>query len=107
MKWVGLMWRFKEKTAEYYKQRHRNAWPELNEVFQKKGFHNSSIWTAGNYAFLYAEIEGDSFAEAMAEVDATEIKQKWQAEMNPLLEDEAIPGTGVQFMEMEEIWYIE
>jgi len=107
MKRVAITWRFKEETADYYKERHLNPWPELVEVFRNNGWHNFSIWAAGNVAFLYAEVEDDSFAEAMARVDATEVKQRWQADMNPMLEDEAIPGTGVQFMEMEEIWYLE
>lgn len=107
MKRIAAMWRFKEETEEYYKERHLNCWPELMKVFKEKGWHNASIWAAGDIAFIYAEVEADSFAEAMAPVDATKIKQKWQAEMNPMLKAEAIPGTGIQFIEMEEIWRLD
>ena len=56
---------------------------------------------------MYAEVEADNFADAMAPVDATKIKQKWQADMNPMLKAEAILGTGMQFIEMEEIWRVD
>ncbi len=107
MKRVAAIWRYKKGSEDYYKERHRNPWPELVKEFQEKGFHNFSIWAAGGYAFLYTEVENNNFNEAMAKVDATEIKQRWQVEMNPMLEDEAIPGSGIQFIEMEEIWYVE
>lgn len=105
MKRVGMTWDVKPEHWEAYKAIHLNPWDELIVAIQAAGIHNYSIFAFGTRVFAYMEIDGDDPHEAMARVAATDIKKKWDEEVTVWVQPEAAEGSGVQFMELESIFY--
>ena len=105
MKRVGMTWRVKPEHWEEYKNIHLNPWPELLEVIQAAGIHRYSIFALGNRCFSYFEIEGDDAQAALDAVTRTDVKRKWDEEVTVWVMPEAVDGSDMQFMELEEIFY--
>lgn len=105
MKRIGMTWRVNPASWEEYKQIHLNPWPELLEAIQAVGIHNYSIYAFGTRVFAYMEIDGDDVYEAFNTLAQTDIKKKWDAEVTAWVAPEAEDGAGIQFMELEPIFY--
>lgn len=105
MKRVGMTWRVDPAHWEAYRQIHLNPWPELLEAIQAVGIHNYSIFAFGARVFAYMEIDGDDPLEALNVLAQTDIKQKWDDEVTVWVQPEAEDGTGIQFMELEPIFF--
>lgn len=105
MKRVGMTWRVNPANWEEYKQIHLNPWPELIDAIQAVGIHNYSIYAFGTRVFAYMEIDGDDVYAALNTLAQTGIKQKWDAEVTVWVAPEAEDGSGIQFMELEPIFY--
>jgi len=105
MKRVGMTWRVDPAQWEEYRQIHLNPWPELLKEIQAVGIHNYSIFAFGTRVFAYMEVDGDDALEALGRLAETEIKKRWDAEVTAWVLPEAEDGTGIQFMELEPIFY--
>jgi L-rhamnose mutarotase len=105
MKRVGMTWRVDPAHWEEYKQAHLNPWPELLQAIRQVGIHNYSIFAFGTRVFAYMELEGDDPLAAFQALAQTDIKKKWDAEVTIWVLPEAVEGTGIQFMELEPIFY--
>lgn len=105
MKRVGMTWQVNPADWEAYRSIHLNPWPELMIAIQEAGIHNYSIYALGTRVFAYMEIDGDDPYEALGRLAQTEIKKKWDAEVTVWVAPEAQEGTGLQFMELERIFY--
>ena len=105
MKKVGMTWRVDPDKWDGYKAIHLNPWPELLQTFSEYGVHNFNCFAFGTQVFAYLEIEGDDVYEALGKVAQTEVKKKWDAEVTVDVLPEAENGSGVQFMELERIFY--
>ena len=105
MKRIGMTWRVNPANWEEYKHIHLNPWPELIEAIQAVGIHNYSIYAFGTRVFAYMEIDGDDVYAALTTLAQTDIKKKWDAEVTAWVAPEAEDGTGIQFMELEPIFY--
>ena len=105
MKRVGMTWQVDPTRWDEYKAIHLNPWPELIGAIQAVGIHNYSIFAFGTRVFAYLEVDSDDVYAALARLSATEIKQRWDAEVTVLVLPEAEQGSGVQFMELEPIFY--
>ncbi len=105
MKRVGMTWQVDPAQWEAYKGIHLNPWPELLREIQAVGIHNYSIFAFGTRVFAYMELSGDDAATALAQLAATEIKRRWDAEVTVMVLPEAVEGGGVQFLELEPIFY--
>lgn len=105
MKRVGMTWNVKPEHWEAYKAIHLDPWDELIEAIQVAGIHNYSIFAFGTRVFAYMEIDGDDPHEAMARVAETDIKKKWDEEVTIWVQPEASEGSGIQFLELESIFY--
>lgn len=101
---IGMTWRIDPAQWEAYKAIHLNPWPELLEAIQAEGIHNYSIFAFGTRVFAYMEVEGD-VAAALARLNQTEIKHRWDAEVTVAVLPEASDGSGVQFQPLESIFY--
>jgi L-rhamnose mutarotase len=64
-----------------------------------------NIFALGTRRFSYFEFDGDDLYAAMAGLAQTEVKKKWDAEVTVWVEPEAADGAGVQFMELERVFY--
>lgn len=105
MKRVGMTWRVDPAHWEAYKEIHLNPWPELLEAIQSVGIHNYSIFAFGARVFATMEIDGDDPLEALDALAQTEIKKKWDEEVTVWVQPEAEDGAGIQFMELERIFF--
>ena len=105
MKRVGMTWRVQPEHWDAYKAIHLNPWPELIAAIQAVGIHNYSIFAFGTRVFAYMEVDGDDVYAALTELAQTEIKQKWDEEVTAWVMPEAEEGTGIQFMELEPIFF--
>jgi L-rhamnose mutarotase len=105
MKRVGMTWRVDPAHWEEYKAIHLNPWPELMQAIQDVGIHNYSLFACGTRVFAYMEIDGDDPYRALDILAQTDIKKKWDAEVTIWVMPEAKDGTGIQFMELEQIFF--
>jgi L-rhamnose mutarotase len=105
MKKVGMTWQVDPAHWEEYKKVHLNPWPELVKAVQAVGIHNYSIFAFGSRVFAYMEIEGDDPYAALNTLAQTDIKKKWDEEVTVWVLPEAEEGSGIQFMELEPIFY--
>lgn len=107
MKRVGLTWRADPDNWEFYRDIHINPWPDLIPEFQKVGIHNFSVWAFGTRLFGYLEIPDDEDVyDLLGKVGETDIKIKWDEEVTVHVLSEAEEGTNIQFLELEEIFYV-
>jgi L-rhamnose mutarotase len=102
---VGMTWQVKPEYWEAYKEVHLHPWPELVAAIQEYGIHNYSIFAFGTRAFAYMEVDGDDVQAVLNALAQTDIKKKWDAEVTVWVAPEATEGTGVQFLELERIFY--
>ncbi len=112
LKRIGMTWRVDPVHWQSYKDIHLNPWPELLEAIRAVGIRNYSIFafpdapTSGHTrVFAYMEYEGDDIMEAFAQLAKTEIKKKWDAQVTVWVLPEAVEGSGVQFLPLEQIFF--
>jgi L-rhamnose mutarotase len=105
MKKVGMTWRVDPAHWDEYKEIHLNPWPELLQVFAEHGVHNFNCFAFGTRIFAYLEIEGDDVYEVLGKVAQTPVKKKWDEEVTVQVLPEAEDGGGIQFLELERIFY--
>lgn len=105
MKRVGMTWQVDPARWEEYKEIHLNPWPELVKAIQEVGIHNYSIFAFGTRVFAYMEIDSDDPYQALNILAQTNIKKKWDEEVTIWVLPEAVEGSGIQFMELESIFY--
>jgi L-rhamnose mutarotase len=107
-----MTWRVDVSHWQEYRDIHLNPWPELLSLIQEHGIHNYSIFAfpqdqtdGSRRVFAYMEVDGDSPAEALDALAQTELKQKWDAEVTVWVLPQAIEGSSVQFLEMEQFFF--
>ena len=105
MQRIGMTWRVDPEHWEEYRQIHLNPWPELITAIQEIGIHNYNIFAFGTRLFSYMEFDGDDLDAAMAKLTRTDVKKRWDAEVTVWVEPAAEDGSGVQFMELERVFY--
>jgi L-rhamnose mutarotase len=105
VKRVGMTWQVDPAHWEEYKDIHLNPWPELLKAIQAVGIHNYSIFAFGTRVFAYMEIDGHDPYAALNVLAQTDIKKKWDAEVTTWVLPEADEGSGIQFMELQPIFY--
>lgn len=105
MQRIGMTWNVSPEHWDAYKAIHLNPWPELITAIQAAGIHNYSIFAFGTRVFAYMEIEGEDVYAALNAVAQTDIKRKWDAEVTTWVMPEAVDGTGIQFMQLEPIFF--
>ena len=74
----------KAGQADEYERRHNPIWPELEEVLQRHGVHNYSIFLDRdtNRLFAYAEIEAEELWQKIA---STKACRRWWSYMKDLM----------------------
>lgn len=106
MQRVGMTWRVAPEHWEEYKEIHLNPWPKLIEAIQEVGIRNYNIFAFGTRVFAYMEYDGDEDVQtAMDRLQETDIKKKWDEEVTIWVLPEAEEGAGIQFLELERIFY--
>ena len=104
MERVGFTMRLLPGQEAEYRRRHAAVWPEMLDALRTAGARNYSIFLNGEELFAYLEVEDfDAFRASMA---ATEVNDRWQAEMALLIDPLTDPETGFH-QRLEEIFHLE
>ena len=94
---IGFVLKVKADRIEEYKRRHEEVWPEMLEALRATGWHNYTLFMRRDgLLFGYFETP-ESFEAALEGMAATDVNERWQAEMAPFFE-----GTGGAADEMME-----
>jgi L-rhamnose mutarotase len=104
MERVGFTMRLLPGQEAEYRRRHAAVWPEMLDALRAAGVKNYSIFLNGDELFAYLEVDDfDAFRASMA---ATEVNDRWQAEMALLIDPLTDPQTGFH-RRLEEIFHLE
>jgi L-rhamnose mutarotase len=68
-----------------YVRRHENVWPEMLEALHAAGWRNYTLFHRED-GLVVGYLETDSFEDALAEMERTEVNARWQQEMAPFFE---------------------
>ncbi|HEX3790512.1 MAG TPA: L-rhamnose mutarotase [Pseudonocardiaceae bacterium] len=82
MRRVCFLLRVRPDRLDEYERRHREVWPDMLDALSATGWHNYSIFSAGD-GLLVGYLETEDFETAQAAMAATEVNARWQAEMAP------------------------
>jgi L-rhamnose mutarotase len=92
-----------ERLAEY-RQRHEHVWPEMLAALTKAGWANYSIFLAED-GLLVGYLETDDYQAALAAMAATDVNQRWQAEMSGFFVADGPPDRS--FLRLTEIFHLD
>lgn len=93
-------------NLDEYKRRHREVWPDMLRALEQSGWSNYSLFLRDDGLLIgYVEIDG-TIEEAQAAMAATDVNERWQAEMAPFFDGlEGTPDT--DFVLLEEVFNLE
>ena len=77
---VAFQLRVKPDRLDEYLQRHTAVWPEFLAEMEAAGVRNYSIFSRGD-GVLFGYYECDDPAASQAQLTATDVDARWQAEM--------------------------
>lgn len=101
---VGFTMRILPGQEAEYRLRHAAVWPEMLDALRAAGARDYSIFIRGDDLFAYLVVDDfDSFRRSMA---ATEVNDRWQAEMAALIDPLTDPATGFH-RRLEEIFHLD
>jgi L-rhamnose mutarotase len=93
-----------ERLAEY-RERHRAVWPEMLAALRDTGWRNYSLFLRDD-GLLVGYVEADDLAAAQADMAATAVNARWQAEMAPFFADlRGRPDEGFELL--DEVFHLE
>ena len=71
-------------NQQEYERRHRDIWPEMQQLLSRHGVHNYSIFleATSDRLFAYAEVESEELWQQIAE---TQVCRRWWAYMKELM----------------------
>ena len=104
MERVGFTMRLLPGQEPEYRRRHAAVWPEMLDALRAAGARDYSIFIHGDQLFAYLVVDDfDAFRASMA---ATEVNDRWQAEMASLIDPLTDPATGFH-QRLEEIFHLD
>ena len=74
---------------EEYRRRHAAVWPEMLTALRSAGWHDYSLFLRGD-GLLVGCFRTDDLDASLAAMEATDVNNRWQAEMAPYFAD--LPG---------------
>ncbi|GAA1362458.1 L-rhamnose mutarotase [Streptomyces beijiangensis] len=85
MQRICFVLRVRPERLDEYRLRHRDIWPEMREALAATGWGNYSLFLRDD-GLLVGYLETEDFERARADMDATEVNARWQAEMAEFFE---------------------
>jgi L-rhamnose mutarotase len=104
MERIGFTMRLRPGQELEYRRRHAAVWPAMLDALRAAGARNYSIFLRGDDLFAYLEVE--DFTAFRASMAATEVNDRWQAEMAALIDPLTDPATGFH-QRLEEIFHLD
>ena len=86
---------------EEYKRRHRDVWPEMLDALRAAGWRNYSLFLRDD-GLLVGYVETDDFEAAQRAMAATEVNDRWQAEMAEFFGERADES----FQRLEQVFHL-
>ncbi|CAL1519359.1 L-rhamnose mutarotase [Chitinophaga sp. MM2321] len=95
----------KDGMAAEYERRHNPIWPELEEIYNRHGVHNFSIFLQKETGFLfgYLEVEDEAAYNRIGEYDIC--KEWWQHMTEVLVCEHASSTKGKEEM-LREVFHL-
>ena len=89
--------RVQPELLDEYIERHAQVWPEMRSALSETGWRNYSLFLTSD-GLLTGYFECDDLEAAQAEMAATEVNARWQAEMGRFFVDldDARPDEGIR-----------
>lgn len=104
MERVGFTMRILPGQEAEYRRRHAAVWPEMLEALKAAGARDYSIFIRGAELFAHLVVDDfDAFRRTMA---ATDVNDRWQADMAALIDPMTDPTTGFH-TRLEEIFHLD
>lgn len=104
MERIGFTMRLRPNAEAEYRRRHAAVWPEMLDALRAAGAHNYSIYLHEQDLFGYLEVEDfDRFRATMA---ASPVNERWQADMEPLIDPLTDPATGFH-RRLDEVFHLD
>jgi L-rhamnose mutarotase len=100
---VCFLARVRPERLEEYRQRHTAVWPEMRAALRAAGWGNYSLFLAGD-GLLVGYLETDDYQAALDTMAATEVNQRWQAEMSGFFVADGPPDAS--FLRLTEIFHL-
>jgi L-rhamnose mutarotase len=94
-----------ELLAEY-RERHAAVWPEMLRALEASGWHRYSIFARPD-GLLVGYVEAEDLAAAQTAMAATDVNQRWQAEMSKYFLDLDGRAPDEGFVLLEEIFNLD
>jgi L-rhamnose mutarotase len=82
MRRVCFLLRVRPELAGEYVRRHNEVWPEMRAELASTGWHNYSLFAAGD-GLVVGYLETGDFDAAVEAMGRTDVNARWQAEMAP------------------------
>jgi|TARA_B110000263_G_C14911528_1_gene330616 L-rhamnose mutarotase len=101
------MLKVREDMLDEYKKHHEAVWPEMLEALSRTGWHNYSLFMAGDgLLFGYFEAE-ESLEASLAGMDGEDVNARWQEMMASYFEvpPGALPDESM--VELEHVFFTE
>jgi L-rhamnose mutarotase len=85
MRRVCFCLQVKRERLEEYKARHATVWPDMLDALRAAGWRNYSLFLRQD-GLLVGYLETPDFDRALADMAATQVNGRWQAEMRDFFE---------------------
>lgn len=106
MQRVCFLLRVRADRMEEYRERHQAVWPEMRQALHDSGWHNYSIFLAGD-GLLVGYLETDDFAAAQDRMARLEVNERWQAQMAEFFEGLETGAADSDMKPLTEIFHLE
>ncbi len=70
----------KPDRLDEYVERHADVWPDMQAALRASGWHNYSLFLRDD-GLLIGYVEADDLEAAQKAMAATEVNERWQAQM--------------------------
>jgi L-rhamnose mutarotase len=101
---IGFVMALRPGAEAEYRRRHSSVWPEMLDELRAAGAGTYSIFLSGDQLFGYLEVEDfDRFRRHMS---ASEVNERWQADMAGLIDPLTDPETGFH-RRLDEVFRLE
>lgn len=104
MERVGFLMALRPGAEKEYRRRHAEVWPDMMHELRAGGVRNYSIFLNDSQLFGYLEV--DDFDRFRSHMAASEVNERWQAEMATLIDPLTDPDTGFH-RRMDEVFHLE
>jgi L-rhamnose mutarotase len=91
---VCFLARVRPDRLDEYRERHKTVWPEMRAALTKAGWGNYSIFLADD-GLLVGYLETADYLAALDAMAATDVNERWQAEMSEFFVADGPPDEAV------------